>query len=152
MNITFKEFIKGSLGAQFRYGTSTSYDLTPSVQNIVESGNEDISVTASYSRQGFEFPLFGLSLSNDIMMTTSYTYSRNSRKLYNLKENFTPEGQPLDGSSRTTIEPRIRYILSARVTASLYYRYSKTAPDATGSKITGNTINEGGLDVQIAIQ
>ena len=152
VNISFKEFIKGSLGAQFRYGTSTAYDLTPSVQNIVESGTEDISVTASYSRQGFEFPLFGLSLSNDLMTTLSYTYTRNARKLYNLKENFKPEGQPLDGSNRTTIEPRIRYILSSRVTASLYYRYSKTAPDAGGSKITGNTINEGGLDVQVSIQ
>jgi hypothetical protein len=69
-----------------------------------------------------------------------------------LKQDFNPQGQPLDGSSRTTIEPRIRYILSARVTASLYYRYSKVAPDAAGSKITGNTINEGGLDVQISIQ
>ncbi|MCU0454084.1 MAG: cell surface protein SprA [Bacteroidetes bacterium] len=152
VNINFKEVLKGNLSAQFRYGTTTSFDLTPSVLSISESSTEDISVSASYSRQGFEFPLFGLSLSNDLMTTLSYTYSRNGRKLYNLKENFKPEGQPLDGSNRTTIEPRIRYILSARVTASLYYRYSKVAPDAGGSKITGNTINEGGLDVQISIQ
>jgi cell surface protein SprA len=152
VNISFKEVLKGRLSAQVRYGTTTSYDLTPSVLSISESSTEDISVSASYSRQGFEFPLFGLSLSNDLMTTLSYTYSRNGRKLYNLKQDFNPAGQPLDGSSRTTIEPRIRYILSARVTASLYYRYSKVAPDAAGSKITGNTINEGGLDVQVSIQ
>ena len=74
------------------------------------------------------------------------------RRLFDLKENFKKEGQPLDGSTKTIIEPRIRYTLSSRVTASLYYRYSKTKPDAGGSKITGSTINEGGLDVQISIQ
>ncbi|MEK7749255.1 MAG: hypothetical protein AAB269_04265, partial [Bacteroidota bacterium] len=59
---------------------------------------------------------------------------------------------PLEGSSRTVMEPRIRYVLSARVTASFYYRYTKIKPDSDGSRIPGSTVNEGGLDVHVAIQ
>ncbi|HAV22701.1 MAG: cell surface protein SprA [Ignavibacteria bacterium RIFCSPLOWO2_12_FULL_56_21] len=152
LNIGFKDFIKGNLGATIRYSTSTSFDLNPTIQNVVESGTEELSISGSYSRQGFEFPLFGLSLSNDLQMTFSYSQSSNKRKLFNLRENFKKEGTTLDGSTRTTIEPRIRYILSARVTASLYYRHTKTKPDAGGSQVIGQTINEGGLDINVAIQ
>jgi cell surface protein SprA len=135
-----------------RYSANTSYDLSPSSQNIVEGTTEELSVSANFSKQGFEFPLFGLSLSNDLQASLTYSYSRNGRIIYDLKENFKKDGQPLEGSSRTSIEPRIRYILSSRVTASLYYRYVKTAPDEGGSKITGTTVNEGGLDINVAIQ
>jgi hypothetical protein len=38
------------------------------------------------------------------------------------------------------------------VTASVYYRYQKIAPDDAGSRIPGTTTNEAGLDIQIAIR
>ncbi len=149
LNFQLKEFIKGSFSTSFRYGTTTSYDLQPSAQNIVESAVTDITISANYARQGFEFPFFGLSLSNDIDISFSYSYSTNSRKLYDMKAvNFKKDGTVLDGTTRTILEPRIRYILSSRVTASVYYKYSKT----DGSRIPGQTINEGGLDVRVAIQ
>ena len=69
-----------------------------------------------------------------------------------MKKDFKKEGDPLEGTIRTVIEPRIRYILSSRVTASIYYRYTRLKPDEGGSRIPGSTINEGGLDVRIAIQ
>jgi cell surface protein SprA len=150
-NIGFKQLMKGNLNAAFRYGTSTSYDLSPSLQNVTEGSNSDYSITASYSRQGFEIPFFGLSLSNDIDINFNYTYSRNTRRLYDFKD-FREEGTPMEGSKRTTMEPRLRYTLSARVNASLYYRYTKLSPDEGGSKIPGSTINEGGLDIRVAIQ
>jgi hypothetical protein len=65
---------------------------------------------------------------------------------------FNIKGTPGEGSTRTQMEPRVRYVLSSRVTASLFYRYTKIAPDEGGSKIPGSTSNEGGLDVHIAIQ
>jgi hypothetical protein len=153
VNVTFKELLKGNFGMTFRIGNSTSYDLTPSAQNIVESGLTDIAVTANFTRQGFEIPFFGLSLSNDLDIKFSYSYSKNSRRVYDLKAvTFKKEGTPMEGSSRTIIEPRIQYILSSRVTASIYYKYTKLKPDAGGSRIPGSTTNEGGLDVRVAIQ
>ncbi|MBI5464834.1 MAG: hypothetical protein HY966_07790 [Ignavibacteriales bacterium] len=152
VNLGFKDFIKGNFGATFRYGLSTSYDLVPSGQNVVQSDQTDISVTANFSRSGFEIPFFGLSLSNDIDISFSYTNSQSSRRQYDFKNIYLSEGQPLEGSTRSTMEPRIRYTLSARVTASAYYRYTKIAPDNGGSKIPGSTTNEGGLDIHVAIQ
>jgi hypothetical protein len=58
----------------------------------------------------------------------------------------------MSGSARTTLEPRVRYTLSERVTASVYYRYTRVAPDAGGSPTPGSTTNEGGLDVHVLIQ
>jgi len=153
VNITFKNFIKGNFSGTFRYGFSTNYDLVPSIQNITEGTTTDISMTLNYSRQGFEIPFFGLSLSNDIDVSFTYSSTSNGRRLYDFKEvNFKPEGNPLEGLGRSQMEPRIRYILSSRVTASLYYKYTKVKPDAGGSRIPGSTVNEGGLDIHVTIQ
>ena len=149
LNITFKDFIKGSLSATFRYGATTSYDLVPSSQNVSQSSTSDISVTGTYSRQGFEIPFFGVSLMNNIDLNFTYGYSHNARLLFDFN-NFQKDGLPMEGSGRTTMEPRIRYTLSERVTASVYYRYTRIAPDDGGSQIPGSTTNEGGLDVHVS--
>ncbi|HEX9007032.1 MAG TPA: cell surface protein SprA, partial [Bacteroidota bacterium] len=153
LNFTFKELAKGSFGATFRYNTNTSYDLTTSSRNIVEALTQEISFSANYSRRGFEIPFFGLALNNDIDISASYSISKNSRTTYDvskLDEDLT--GTPLEGSTRTTMEPRVKYVLSSRVTAAIYYRYTKIEPDASGSRIPGTTTNEAGLDVHISIQ
>jgi cell surface protein SprA len=153
LNFTFKELAKGSFGATLRYNTNTSYDLTTSSRNIVESFTREIAVSANYSRKGFEIPFFGLALQNDIDISASYSVSTNSRTTYDtskLEEDVN--GTPLEGSTRTTMEPRIKYVLSSRVSAAVYYRYTKIAPDATGSRIPGTTTNEAGLDLHISIQ
>ena len=151
VNITFKDFIKGNLSATFRYGATTSYDLAPSSQNVTQTSTSDISVTGTFSRQGFEIPFFGVSLMNNIDITFNYGYSHNSSLLFDFN-NFQKDGLPMSGSARTTLEPRIRYTLSERVTASVYYRYTRIAPDAGGSQIPGSTTNEGGVDVHVLIQ
>jgi cell surface protein SprA len=153
LNFSFKELAKGTIGANVRYNTNTSYDLTTSSRNIVETYAQEISISASFARKGFEIPFFGLSLSNDIDISTSYSLSKNSRTTYDVSKLDTDiTGTPLEGSTRTTLEPRVKYVLSSRVTASVYYRYTKIEPDASGSRIPGTTTNEAGLDVHIAIQ
>ena len=152
LGITFKNVGKGNLSSNFRYGTATTTNLAPAVQNVTETNTTDITLTASYSRTGFEFPFFGLSLSNDLDISFSYSYSKNNRRVFDFKKTYKADGDPLEGTVRTVIEPRIRYILSARVTASIYYKYTKLKPDAGGSRIPGSTINEGGLDLRVQIQ
>jgi hypothetical protein len=153
LNFTFKELLKGNFGANFRYNTNTSYDLALSSRNIVETLSQEISLTGSYSRKGFEIPFFGISLQNDVDVSLSYSVTVNSRKTYDTSRlDVSTEGTPLEGSTRTVLEPRIKYVLSARVTASLYYRYTKVQPDDSGSRIPGTTTNEAGLDLHISIQ
>lgn len=153
LNFTFKELLKGAFGANIRYNTNTSFDLQTSSRNIVETLAQEISVTATYNLRGFEIPLFGLSLNNDLDFSASYSITKNSRKQYEIARlDVNVDGSPLDGTTRTVFEPRIKYVLSSRVTASIYYRYTKIAPDDSGSRIPGSTTNEAGLDIRISIQ
>jgi cell surface protein SprA len=151
VNITFKELMKGSLNANFQYKTTTNYDLVPTSQNASEGSTSGFSITGTYSRKGFEIPLFGLSLMNNIDISFNYTYSHESRVLYYFA-NFEKEGVPQLGSSRTTMEPGISYTLSERVSAKLYYRYIRFKPDEGGSNIPGSTTTEGGINVHVTIQ
>jgi len=151
VTITFKGVGKGSFTTNIRYSTATSTDLSPAVQTITESNTSDITVTGNFSQRGFEFPLFGLSLSNDVDINFSYSYSRNNRRAFDFRKPFKEGGDPLEGTIRTIIEPRIRYTLSSRVSASIYYKYTRLKPDEGGSRIPGSTINEGGLDIRLQI-
>ncbi len=154
LNISFKEFLKGQMGATLRYNTNTTYDLSLSARNIVETLTQEISVSANYSRRGFEIPFFGLSLNNDLEFNASYSRSKNSKVNYELLKLAAGNvgGDPLEGSTRTTFEPRIKYTLSQRVNASVYYRLTKITPDQEASTIPGSTTNEAGLDIHISIQ
>jgi hypothetical protein len=150
INVTFKELWGGSFGGSFRFATTNSYDLANGSQNINETSSTEVSLSANYGRRGFEIPLFGFSLRNDVEISLSFMFSKQSRRSYDVS-NLSGEGTPLEGQSRTQIEPRFRYVLSSRVTASLFYRYVKTAPDANAARIPGTTTNELGLDVHISI-
>lgn len=153
VNAVMKELLKGNVTANIRYNTSTSYDLNIGARNIVETYSQEISLSLNYSRRGFEFLLLGVSLSNDLEMGLTYSRAKNSRRTYDINTlEANLEGTPLSGSTRTVMEPRIRYVLSSRVTASIFYRYTKVSPDESGATIPGTTTNEAGLDIHIAIQ
>jgi len=153
VNVTFKELLKGSFGGNLRYNTSTSYDLNPAARNIIEGLSQEISLTTSYSRKGFDIPLFGLALNNDLDVSFSYSVTKNSRRTFEVARlDVDTDGTPLEGTTRTVMEPRIKYVLSLRVNAAIYYRYTKIEPDDSGSLIPGQTINEAGLDIHISIR
>ncbi|HYQ87251.1 MAG TPA: cell surface protein SprA [Bacteroidota bacterium] len=152
INATFKEFLKGNMTGTLRYNSSTAYDLNLAAQNITETASQEISLSLSYSRRGFKFPLFGLTLSNDVDVSLTFSRTKNSRRSHD--PNFldvNQEGTPIEGSTRTSAEPRIRYVLSTRVSAALFYRFTKVAPDEGGSLITGTTTNEAGVEIHITI-
>ena len=150
LNFTFGEMWGGNLISSIKYSTSTNFDLGISNQNITETYSRDIGITAGYSKSGFELPLFGVSLKNDIEFTFSYTSTQNSIVRYEMN-NFTEEGIPQDGTTRTTIEPRIKYTISSKVTLSIFYRRSSVQPEGA-SRVTPTVTNEAGLDVHISIQ
>jgi hypothetical protein len=66
-------------------------------------------------------------------------------------DHFNANGKPLDGTTRTTLEPRIKYVMSSRVTLALFYKRTSVAPEGA-SRIPPTTTNVAGLDVHIAIQ
>lgn len=150
ISFTFGEVFGGNLISSVKYSTRTNYDLGTTTKNITETFSRDIGITAGYSKSGFELPLFGLSLKNDIEFSFSYTSTKNSTVIYDMV-NFRDAGTPQDGTTRTTIEPRIKYTVSSKVTLSLFYRRSSVEPEGA-SRIPPTTTNEAGLDVHISIQ
>ena len=70
----------------------------------------------------------------------AYTMGRNSVLIYDMGDSFTEEGKPKDGNTRTTIEPRVRYVMSSRVTLSIFYRRTSVEPEGA-SRIPATTTN-----------
>ncbi|MFC2119809.1 cell surface protein SprA, partial [Bacteroidota bacterium] len=150
LNMTFGQLWGGSFSGNVKYSTRSSFNLGITTTNITESFSKDIGFTASYSKSGFELPLFGVSLKNDIEFTLAYTLTQNSVVRYEMN-NFSETGIPQDGTTRTTIEPRIRYTISSKVTLSVFYKRSTVEPEGA-ARIPPTTTNEAGLDVNIVIQ
>jgi len=151
LNLTFAELFGGNLTGSVKFSTKTNYDLGLSTKTTTESLSKDINISLSFSKSGFELPLFGVSLKNDIEISFAYTLGRNSVIIYDMGDKFTPEGRPQDGTTRSSFEPRIRYVMSSRVTISIFYRRSSVEPEGA-SRIPATTTNEAGLDVHISIQ
>jgi cell surface protein SprA len=150
VNITFDDLWGGNMSGSVKYSTKTSYDLGIATRNITEQFSRDINFTASFAKSGFSLPLFGLDLKNDIEMSLSYTSAKNSTIIFEM-DNFSEEGKPQDGTTRTIIEPRIKYTLSSKVTLSIFYKRTSVEPEGA-SRIPPTTTNEAGLDVHISIQ
>lgn len=150
LNITFGQVWGGNLNGSIKFSSRTTYDLGASTANINETLSRDISFTASFSKAGFDVPLFGVSLKNDVEFLISYTSTKNSVVRYEMN-NFTEDGIPQDGTTRTTIEPRIKYTISSKVSLSIFYKRSSVEPEGA-ARIPPTTTNEAGLDVNIVIQ
>ncbi|HEY7751920.1 MAG TPA: cell surface protein SprA, partial [Ignavibacteriaceae bacterium] len=150
LNITFGEMFGGNLTGNVKFSSRTTYDLGLTTTNITETSSADIGITAGYSKSGFEMPLFGISLKNDIEFLFSYTTTQNETLRFEMN-NFIEEGIPQDGTTRTTIEPRIKYTISSKVTLSIFYKRSSVEPKGA-ARIPPTTTNEAGLDVNIVIQ
>lgn len=152
LGITFQfdNLFGGAFQSTIRYTTRSSYSLGLSTRNITESFSRDINISASYSKSGFELPLFGISLKNDLEISFSYTNGKTSSVIYDM-ENFKEGGTPQDGKTNITIEPKIKYVMSSRVTLSIFYRRTTIDPQGA-SRIPPTTTNEAGVDVHIAIQ
>lgn len=149
-DFTFESLWGGDLTASFKFNTKTSYDLGLTTKNITESFTRDINITASYAKRGFSLPLFGISLQNDIELSFSYTTGNTSVLIFEM-DNFNEEGKPQDGTIRTTIEPRAKYVMSQRVTLSLFYKMTTVEPEGA-ARIPPTSTNEAGLEVHISIQ
>ena len=153
VNMVFAEMWKGNLNASFRYNSQTAYDLALTSNTIDETYTSEITSNIGFTKRGFNIPLFGLSLQNDIDFSFNFSYAANTQIVFDVFELANnSEGVPRGGSTRMQMEPRIKYILSSRVSLAVYYKYTSIKPSEGGSTIPGLTTNEAGIDLRIAIQ
>ena len=151
VNFTFAELWGGNFIGNVKYSSKTDYTLGIVTKATTETLSNDINFSVNFSKSGFNLPLFGLSIKNDIEVSMAYTMGKNSVLIYAMGEDFNEEGKPQNGSKRVTIEPRVKYVMSSRVTLSVFYRRTTVEPEGA-SKIPATTTNEAGLDVHIQIQ
>jgi cell surface protein SprA len=151
LTFAFNKLWGGDMTVNSRWGKQKSYDLNTSSSNIVEQATDEISITANFRKAGFDMPLFGLTLKNDIDFSFSFSLNKTASFVYEIND-LEGGGQPREGTTRITVEPRVRYTVSQRVQSSVFYRYQRTKPDSSvGSRVPGTTIHEGGLELRIQI-
>lgn len=151
LNLTFAELWGGNVIGNVKYSTKKDFNLGIGTKATTETFSDDINISLSFAKSGFQLPLFGLSLKNDIEVSLAYSQGKNSVLMYSMGEDFKEGGTPQDGTKRVTIEPRVKYVMSARVTLSIFYKRMTVEPEGA-SKIPATTTNEAGLDVHISIQ
>lgn len=150
LSMTFQSILDGNLTGSFRYNSQTSYDLSVTNRNITENSSQEISLQMNFKKSGFELPLFGISLKNDLEFSFTYSRAKDASVLFEMDE-FRDEGIPKNGKTRTSWEPRVKYVMSSRVTLSFFYKQTSIEPEGA-ARIPPTTTNEAGLDVNIAIQ
>ncbi len=150
LNVTFLDLWSGNFTGNVKYSTRSGFDLGVTTKNITEDFSKEVGVSLNYAKSGFEVPLFGISLKNDIEFSFSFSTTKTSTIMYDMAA-FKDGGVPQNGTTRTSFEPRIKYVISSRVTLAIYYKRSSTQPEGA-ARISPVTSNEAGLDVSIAIQ
>jgi hypothetical protein len=146
-----EKVVGGNMSATARYNTSTTWTSQGSAAGtITKDLTSEVSVTATYTRQGLPFSLFGLKLKNDLEASFTLSSQSKSSRTFDVND-FKADGTPLDGSTTITAEPRVRYTISQRVQASLFYRLRRTIPDASGSKVPETSTIEAGIDLHVSI-
>ena len=150
LDFTFNSLLGGNLRGSAKYGTKTNYDLGVSTRSVTEGLSKDITFSVSFSKSGFDLPIFGFNLKNDIEFSVSYTNSKTVTIIYNM-DNFDENGLPQDGTTRVTLETRVKYMMSSRISLALFYKRSTVTPEGA-SPIPPTKTNEAGMDVHITIQ
>lgn len=141
--------LKGTLTATVRYNTTTAHSLNGSARATIsrETQNE-LQIQASYLRRGVSLKFLGIDLQND-MEFSFLTQLRQSKQAQFDVLDYKPDGATVQGTTQITIEPRARYTISNRVTASAFVRYEGTFSE--GAANPGFSTTQIGFDVRLSI-
>lgn len=148
-----EEKLDGQLTASLRWNSTSNFNLSSSSRSIIEKvSTNEISAQANYTMKSLEWDFMGLSLKNNIEYSFLFSIKDNSRATFDVSDEAglnDNEGRELQGDTQITIEPRIRYSISNRVTASFFFRYDATI--TAGAANPGFSTTQVGLDLRISL-
>ncbi|CAN5652798.1 cell surface protein SprA [soil metagenome] len=151
LNVNFKQVLGGSFTTNFKINSSKVYSVIPANNLIQVTNTSDWSLTANFTKSGFEIPLFGLSLQNDISFALTVSKTVNNPIDYAFQQGYLDK-RIGSGTNVLTINPTVQYSLSSRVGMQLFFKYIKTTPTEGTVATIPRTNSEGGLNIKISIQ
>lgn len=152
VNVTLNEKkTDGIVTAQFKWNSTNAYSVAASNRaSISRQSTEEIQLQAGYTMKGFEFPLFGIILKNDLEVSLLTSFKMNKRATYDvMNDNNSKDGSTLDGNKQVVVEPRATYSISNKVRASAFFRYEGTFNEGAGSP--GFTTTQVGIDLRVSL-
>ncbi len=151
VTISFDEKkLKGTLTGTIRYSTTNNYQLTSANRSTITRQNTDeLQIQASYVMRGFEFSFLNINLKNDIEFSFLTSLKKNNTVTYDVSDYAGEDGRQLNGNTMIKIEPRIRYSLSNRVTASAFVSYEATL--TSGAASPGYSTTQIGVDIRLSL-
>ena len=151
LNMSFDEKkLNGLLTATLRYSITEAHSLAGSARSTIQKENtHEIQVQASYIRRGMSLHILGLELKNDIEFTFLTQIRRNLQSRIEVDEYPSQQARTVNGQTQITIEPRARYTVSNRVTASAFFRYEGNFTE--GASTPGYSNTQVGVDIRLSI-
>ncbi len=150
---------KGGIQTDFTWNRSRSYSLSTTNADVNNSNTEDFSLRTTFSKRGLKLPFFGgKKLNNTIRFTLTLSISDNIEKRFRLQSDLEDNLQgrtdnetylnpkPI-ATSRITLEPRISYTFSSRVSADFFVRYEQS----DSSRLSKTTNIKGGWNIRVNI-
>lgn len=150
MNLSFDERkLNGLLTATARYSVTTTHGFNASARAVIsQETSHEFQIQASYLRRNVPLKLLGMDLNNDLELTFNTQVRRNRRGQYDVL-NYQPGGAVVDGTTQIVIEPRARYTMSQRVTASAFIKYEGNFSE--GAANPGFSTTQVGVDIRLSI-
>lgn len=151
LNMSFDEQkVKGVLTANLRYSVTSAYSISAAARNTVQlEDTHEFQLQASYLRRGMSLKFLGMDLNNDMEFTFLAQVRQNKQSRYEIDEFPALQGRVVNGTTQITIEPRARYTISTRVTASAFVRYEGNFSE--GATNPGFSSTQVGVDVRLSI-
>ncbi|MCX7879184.1 MAG: cell surface protein SprA [Ignavibacteria bacterium] len=151
ISISFDENkYKGVFTTSVRYSTTTTFQVNSTARStIVRQTTDEFQAQGSYTLRGFEFPFLNLVLKNDLEFSLLSSLRINRRATYDVLNYTDEKGRTLDGNTQIIFEPRARYSISNRLSASFFMRYEGTLTE--GASSPGFSNFQVGLDIRLSI-
>lgn len=141
--------LEGVLTASMRYNTTTSHSLNASARATVSrEESHEVQIQASYLKRGVALKFLGFDMENDLEFSFLGQFKRSLQSRYDIA-NFDPNADVVQGTTQITIEPRARYTISNRVTASAFVRYEGNFNE--GATSPGYSTTQVGVDIRVSI-
>jgi len=152
VNFNEKE-INGKASANIKWNSTRGFNLSSAARaTISEQSTEEISILANYTMKGFTFALLGIDMQNDLDYSFFFSWKNTGRAAFNILDPNPAQnnqGTPIQGNTVITLEPRARYSMSNRVTASLFLRYEANL--TAGAAQPGFSTTQFGLDIRLSL-